>query len=392
MNRQCRGQERSGKASEYIDMSNIHLSENILRLRREKGITQEELAKFIGVTKASVSKWETGLSMPDIMLLPQLATFFDVTVDEMLGYESQLGKEQIKAYYHSLAADFASKPFEEVMGKCEKLVKKYYSCYPFLMQMCVLWLNHFMMAETPERGQEILDAIAALCTHIMNQCKDIAICNNAVNMKAMVDLQSGKTEEVIESLADTVDVNRMEAKNSILVQAYLLTGNFGKADLVAQVSLYAGVMQSLSAGIQLLMIHGKDKARCKEIIRRMDALVDAFALTELHPNDVAGYQYQVALTLCGHQEEAEACERLEKYADAIKKLFEDGMALHGDAFFSRLDEWYSDLDLGGEGVRDRKLVEESALQVFSHPAIMAISDQERVEEIKKRVKKEIENA
>lgn len=40
----------------------IHLSDNIIRLRRKKGITQEELARFIGVTKASVSKWETGVS------------------------------------------------------------------------------------------------------------------------------------------------------------------------------------------------------------------------------------------------------------------------------------------------------------------------------------------
>lgn len=39
-----------------------HLSDNIVRLRRKKGITQEELAGFIGVTKASVSKWETGVS------------------------------------------------------------------------------------------------------------------------------------------------------------------------------------------------------------------------------------------------------------------------------------------------------------------------------------------
>lgn len=375
-----------------IDMGNIHLSENILRLRREKGVTQEELAKFIGVTKASVSKWETGLSMPDIMLLPQLATFFDVTIDEMLGYESQLGKEQIKTYYHRLAADFASKPFEEVMKECERLVKKYYSCYPFLLQMCVLWLNHFMMAETPERGQEILDAIAELCIHIMDHCKDIVICDDAVSMKAMVDLQSGKAQEVIDALADNANVNQIEEKSGILVQAYLMTGELEKADLAAQVNLYGCIMRSMNSGIQLLIIHERDQARCEEIIQRLDALIEAFALTELHPNTVAGYQFQVALNMCGYQKEEEACRRLEKYADAIKILFEDGIVLHGDSFFSRLDEWYRDLDLGGEGVRDRRLVEESALQVFSHPAILAISNRERVEEIKKRVKKEIENA
>lgn len=43
-------------------MSTLHFAENMIRLRRKRGVTQEELAGFIGVTKASVSKWETGVS------------------------------------------------------------------------------------------------------------------------------------------------------------------------------------------------------------------------------------------------------------------------------------------------------------------------------------------
>lgn len=74
-------------------MNSLRLSENIAFMRKKAGITQDELATFLGVTKASVSKWETGQSMPDILLLPELATYFDVSVDELLGYEPQLSKE-----------------------------------------------------------------------------------------------------------------------------------------------------------------------------------------------------------------------------------------------------------------------------------------------------------
>ena len=49
-------------------MDRLKLSDNIIRLRHERKITQEELADFLGVTKASVSKWENAQSMPDIML------------------------------------------------------------------------------------------------------------------------------------------------------------------------------------------------------------------------------------------------------------------------------------------------------------------------------------
>ena len=98
-------------------MNALNLAENIIRLRHDKKITQEQLADFVGVTKASVSKWETKQSMPDILLLPQLAAFFDVTIDGLLGYEPQLSKEQMEKLYLELASDFAKNPFEEVIEK-----------------------------------------------------------------------------------------------------------------------------------------------------------------------------------------------------------------------------------------------------------------------------------
>ena len=61
------------------------IGENIANLRRANGMTQEKLAEIIGVSAQSVSKWETGTTMPDIMLLPVLADIFGVTVDAMYG-------------------------------------------------------------------------------------------------------------------------------------------------------------------------------------------------------------------------------------------------------------------------------------------------------------------
>lgn len=57
----------------------------IAQLRKNKGIGQQELANVLGVTFQSVSKWETGVTMPDIALLPSIAEFFNVSVDELLG-------------------------------------------------------------------------------------------------------------------------------------------------------------------------------------------------------------------------------------------------------------------------------------------------------------------
>ena len=148
-------------------MSILNFSNNIVNLRHKKGITQEALADFIGVTKASVSKWETKQSMPDITLLPQLAAFFDVTVDELLGYEPNLSREQIRKIYFDLMAEFAKQPFEEVIAKSRQMAKKYYACHSFLFQICILWLNHVSLTPDPARQTEILEEASGLCTRII---------------------------------------------------------------------------------------------------------------------------------------------------------------------------------------------------------------------------------
>lgn len=65
----------------------MKLNENIAKLRKEKGITQEELAVAVGVTNQTVSKWESGRCCPNIDLLPSLASYFEISIDELMGHE-----------------------------------------------------------------------------------------------------------------------------------------------------------------------------------------------------------------------------------------------------------------------------------------------------------------
>ena len=79
-------------------MNQLHLSENIIRLRRERKLTQEELADFLGVTKAAVSKWERGASLPDMAQMPKIASLFAVTLDDLFGYEPQVSAAEATAW------------------------------------------------------------------------------------------------------------------------------------------------------------------------------------------------------------------------------------------------------------------------------------------------------
>ncbi|MCH5279388.1 MAG: helix-turn-helix domain-containing protein [Christensenellaceae bacterium] len=62
-----------------------NLNERIAYYRRKCALTQEELAEKCSVTPQAVSKWENGLTSPDISLLPRLAEVFGITTDELLG-------------------------------------------------------------------------------------------------------------------------------------------------------------------------------------------------------------------------------------------------------------------------------------------------------------------
>lgn len=62
----------------------IKVGENIAFLGKKKGLTQNELAKVFNISNQSVSKWEAGKCCPDIELLPQLASFFEISIDELL--------------------------------------------------------------------------------------------------------------------------------------------------------------------------------------------------------------------------------------------------------------------------------------------------------------------
>ncbi|WP_407309445.1 methyltransferase domain-containing protein [Desulfosporosinus sp. SB140] len=67
---------------------NAKLAKNICRYRKEKGFTQEELAKKLGITFQAVSKWETAQTLPDISLLPKLSQELEISLDKLFGYVS----------------------------------------------------------------------------------------------------------------------------------------------------------------------------------------------------------------------------------------------------------------------------------------------------------------
>ena len=96
--------------------------ERLIALRKERNLTQEELANKIGVTPQSVSKWETGQSMPDINLLTPLADFFEVSIDYLLG---RIDNQDINSKKPSIYIVIKEKSGEETTIRIPLLLAKF---------------------------------------------------------------------------------------------------------------------------------------------------------------------------------------------------------------------------------------------------------------------------
>lgn len=370
-------------------MNSLNISDNLIRLRHEKKVTQEELANFLGITKASVSKWETRQSMPDILLLPQLAAYFGITVDELIGYEPQLSKEQIRKLYTELSEDFSCLPFEEVMDKSRALTRKYYSCYPFLMQICILWLNHYMLAGDVQAQHKILCEAKALSSHIIEDCKILPLCNDAVTLKAMLDMLLGNATDALDSLTSVYNpVLLSNQSDAILIQAYAMAGQTEEAKNQAQISMYMHMLSLVGTSTYYMSLNAASLDICEATMKRMDSIIKAYNLEYLHPNTTAGYHYQAAIVYAINNLTDSALTQLDNYAGNVISLLSNGnYKLHGDDYFTRLEVWFEQLDLGINPPSSPKTVADSLMTTLENPVFAPLKDSDRFQSIRRRLEK-----
>ena len=367
-------------------MNQLNLSENIIKLRHNKGVTQDQLATFLNVTKASVSKWETKLSYPDILLLPQIATYFDVSIDELLGYEPQMSSEQIRKCYLELADDFAKLPYDEVIKKTEDLAKAYYSCYPLLLQVAILWLNHYMLTADIEKQKSRLSEIVKLCERIYENSKDVALSSNAIELKAVVNLSLGNAQQVIEEIEPLIETKQLMFQiDPILIQAYKMTGDISKATLYNQINIYKHLMGLISNSIGMLDLYMTDKEMGLKTISRIKKVITAYDLIHLNANVALQFFYQSVVFYCANGLKDKALNELNFFVTESLDFIQNDLSLHGDKYFDRIEEWFNKTTLKTQAPRNQKVILESLIPALENPAFSILFETEEYKSLKIKV-------
>lgn len=102
----------------------MNIGKNILELRKQKNVTQEELAAELGVTAAAVSKWENNYTLPDILMLCALADYFQVTTDELLGRSRKFQYAVV-----AVTSDILSEAIRQLAKRHGFIIKAVFSSY-----------------------------------------------------------------------------------------------------------------------------------------------------------------------------------------------------------------------------------------------------------------------
>lgn len=137
----------------------IKLGEKIKSLRKQKNISQEVLAQVLGVSFQAVSKWETGATMPDVSLIPAIASFFEVSTDELFDFNLIEQENRIMELCWA-AADYRwSDP-----AKSEEMLRDALKQFP---GNDIILNNLLYTMQTPDRNEEIV----TLCKAILEVTK-----------------------------------------------------------------------------------------------------------------------------------------------------------------------------------------------------------------------------
>ena len=148
----------------------LYIGENIKRLRRQKGITQETLADRMHVSTAAVSKWERNETFPDIAMVIPLASYFGVSTDELLGLDAAKNEEKIKQYIDE-ANRLASLGKE--LDRFE-LITKAYNEFPNdwrIIELYMWQLNYDPHHREQPFGYEVhKNELYRLCERVLDEC------------------------------------------------------------------------------------------------------------------------------------------------------------------------------------------------------------------------------
>ncbi len=158
-------------------------------LRRERDITQEELAETLGVSCQSVSRWENGVCYPDIELLPVIANAFDVTVDILLGMDEIRSRETINGIFTRALNFERVGDYTQAIAVLREAVRVYPNNYGLLAELSLALSN---TSDIDDKHEAIF-----LSEKVLENCTDEKIRSTVRANMPFLYKTTGQTDKAV---------------------------------------------------------------------------------------------------------------------------------------------------------------------------------------------------
>ncbi|MBQ2727451.1 MAG: helix-turn-helix transcriptional regulator [Clostridia bacterium] len=167
----------------------LNIGTSIRRLRRERDVTQEELANAIGVTAQAVSKWEREEGYPDITILPEIARFFGVSLDTVCGMDEEREKAEIEKIIREAKGD---------CGEVAEAMRRGLERFPQSFELKAELAYH-LIGCTAENYRKNLEESIRLHEEILERCTDQAIRSSAIANICTAYERAGYHDKAVET-------------------------------------------------------------------------------------------------------------------------------------------------------------------------------------------------
>ena len=173
----------------------LSIGENIRRRRIERNLTQEEVAAHLGVSSQSVSKWERGDGYPDIEMLPSIANYFSVSIDELMGTSAP----EKKAMYDKINSEWVvnnrSGRHSENVQLMRDALKNFPNDALLLVQLST---SLEKLDGTDEEKAKYLRESIAVQEQIINYCEDCEVRGATLFNICFAYLKNGERDKALE--------------------------------------------------------------------------------------------------------------------------------------------------------------------------------------------------
>ncbi len=173
----------------------IRLSENIKRFRLMRQMTQTQLAEVFNVSEQAVSRWENGNTYPDITLLPAIADYFGISIDELMGMETYKDEKTIDSILQTVKENERKGLITENVALLLDAAQKYPTNYTILLYLAGQLNFEYCTDEKKSKANH--EKVIDIVNRIENECKDRMICNYAINEKIIALRELGRIEEAV---------------------------------------------------------------------------------------------------------------------------------------------------------------------------------------------------